>query len=104
MHEFYLYWHVLHWYCSTYFLPRMQNPSWLACVCVCVCWTSGEGSSGAAQSSDLKVLEAEDVKDANGFEVFLPFDLLVDPEDDPGEALGIQRHGNRVPGVYGLKR
>ena len=28
-------------------------------------------------SSDLKVLEAEDVEDADGFEVFLPLDLLV---------------------------
>ena len=55
-------------------------------------------------SSDLKVLEAEDVEDADGFEVFLPLDLLVDLEDDPGEALGIQRHGNGVSGIHGLHR
>lgn len=41
------------------------------------------------KSSDLKVLKAKDVKDADGFKVFLPFDLLVDLEDDPGETLGI---------------
>lgn len=55
-------------------------------------------------SSDLKVLEAEDVEDADGFEVFLPLDLLIDLEDDPGETLGIQRHGNRVSGIHGLHR
>ena len=42
-----------------------------------------------ALSSDLKVLKAEDVEDADGLEVLLPFDFLVDLEDDPGETLGI---------------
>lgn len=43
----------------------------------------------SAQKSDLEVLKAKDVKDPNGFEVFFPFDLLIDLEDDPGETLGI---------------
>lgn len=34
-------------------------------------------------SSDLKVLKSKDVKDADGFEVFLPFDLLIYLQDDP---------------------
>lgn len=46
-------------------------------------------SGKAAQNSDLKVLKAKDVKDSNGFKVFLPFNLLIDLEDDPGETLGI---------------
>lgn len=46
-------------------------------------------SSETVQSSHLKVLKAENVKDADGLEVFLPFDLLIDLEDDPGETLGI---------------
>lgn len=41
------------------------------------------------KGSDLKVLKAKDVKDADWFEIFLPFDFLIDFEDDPGEALGI---------------
>lgn len=47
------------------------------------------GSQMKAQSSDLKVLKAEDVEDADGFEVFLPFDFLIDFEDDPRKALGV---------------
>lgn len=43
----------------------------------------------SAQKSDLEVLKAKDVKDPNGFEVFFPFDLLIDLEDYPGETLGI---------------
>lgn len=53
-------------------------------------------------SSDLKVLEAEDVQDPDGLKVFFPFDLLVDFQDDPGETLRVQRHGNGVPGIHGL--
>ena len=45
----------------------------------------------------LKVLKAKDVQDADGLEVVLPPDLLVDPHDYPGKTLGVQRHGNRVP-------
>ena len=37
----------------------------------------------------LKVLKAKYVEDPDGFEVVLPFDLLVDPKNDPGETLGI---------------
>ena len=50
----------------------------------------------------LKILEAEDVEDTDGLEVVLPSDLLVDPCDDPGERLGVQRHGNRVPRAHRL--
>lgn len=42
----------------------------------------------------LEVLEAEDVEDADGFEVVSAVDLLVDAHDDPGIALRVQRHGN----------
>lgn len=42
-----------------------------------------------APRSDLKILKAEDVKNPNRLEVFFPFDLLIDLEDDPGETLGI---------------
>lgn len=41
------------------------------------------------QSPHLKVLKAKDVKDADGFEVFLPLNLLINLEDDPGETLGV---------------
>lgn len=41
------------------------------------------------RGTDLKVLEAKDVKDPNGFKVFFPLDFLIDLEDDPGETLGI---------------
>ena len=57
-----------------------------------------------AQSSDLKILEAKDVQDTDRFEVLLPFDLLIDLADDPGEALCVQRHGNRIPGIHRLWR
>lgn len=53
-------------------------------------------------SSDLKVLKAEDVQDPDGLEVFFPFDLLIDFKDDPGEALRVERHGNRVSGIHSL--
>lgn len=39
--------------------------------------------------SHLKVLKAEDVEDADGFEVLFAFNLLIYLEDDPGETLGI---------------
>ena len=55
-------------------------------------------------SSDLKILEAKDVQDTDWFEVLFPFDLLIDFADDPGEALCVQRHGNRVPGIHRLWR
>ena len=48
------------------------------------------------KGSDLKVLKTKDVEDADGFEVFLPFNLLIDLKYDPGETLGIQCHGNRI--------
>lgn len=51
----------------------------VVCVCECVC----------RFQTNLKVLKAEDVQDSDGLKVFLPFDLLVDLEDDPGETLGI---------------
>lgn len=51
-----------------------------------VCWYLNYKT---APSSDLKVLKTKDVKDADGFKVFLPFDLLIDLQDDPGETLGI---------------
>ena len=54
--------------------------------------------------SHLKILEAKDVEDTDGFEVLFPFDLLIDFADDPGEALCIQRHGNRIPGIHRLWR
>lgn len=52
----------------------------------------------------LEVLKAEDVEDADGLEVVFPFDLLVDPHDDPGETLRIKSHGNRVSRVHGLQK
>lgn len=53
-------------------------------------------------SSDLKVLKAEDVQDPDGLKIFFSFDLLVDFQDDPGETLRVQRHGNRVSRIHGL--
>ena len=53
---------------------------------MCVC---GKQLPAKQFVSYLKVLKAEDVEDADGFEVFLPFDLLIYFEDDPGETLGI---------------
>lgn len=44
----------------------------------------------------LKVLEAKDVEDSDGLEVFLSFDFLVDFHYDPGKTLGIKCHGNGV--------
>lgn len=52
----------------------------------------------------LKVLEAKDVKDTDGLEVVPALDFLVYFHDDPGETLGVQGHGHRVPGVHGLQR
>lgn len=42
-----------------------------------------------AQMSHLKVLEAKDVEDADGFKILFAFNLLIYLEDDPGETLGI---------------
>lgn len=53
-------------------------------------------------SSDLKVLKAKNVQNPNGLKVFLPFNLLVDFQDDPGKTLRVQRHGNGVPGIHSL--
>lgn len=53
-------------------------------------------------TSHLKVLEAEDVENPDGFKVVFAFYLLINSHDDPREALGVQRHGNRIPGIYGL--
>lgn len=56
------------------------------------------------EGADLKVLKTKDVENPDGFEILLPFDFLIYFEDDPRETLGIQRHGNGVPGVDSLKK
>lgn len=50
-----------------------------------------------------EVLKAEDVQDANGLEVVLSFNLLVDPHDDPGETLRIKCHCYGVSRIHSLQ-
>lgn len=52
----------------------------------------------------LKVLESEDVQDADGLEVFSAPDARVELADDPVETLRIKCHRHRVPGVHRLSR
>lgn len=53
-------------------------------------------------TSHLKVFEAKDVENPDGFKIVFAFYLLINSHDDPREALGVQRHGNRIPGIYRL--
>lgn len=55
------------------------------------------------QNPDLEVLEAKDIQDAHRLKVFLAFDLRINLANEPREALGIQRHGEGVPGVCCLE-
>lgn len=57
-----------------------------------------------AFSTHLKVLEAEDVEDADGLEVLFAFDAAVERADDPVEALGVKCHGHGIARVDGLQQ
>lgn len=52
--------------------------------------------------SDLEILKPEDIQDSHRLKVLLPFYLYINLASDPGEALWIKGHGERVPGVSSL--
>lgn len=47
------------------------------------------GYSAQADPPHLEVLKTKYVQDSNRLEVVLPFDFLIQPHDDPREALGV---------------
>lgn len=55
-------------------------------------------------NANLKVLKSKNVEDADGFEVLLAPDAVVQLVNDPVETLGIKCHGHGVPGVHRLRK